>query len=209
MARSSQRGGAQRRNRNNAGPKHRNEEGIIPVLARVVREVEQAVQRQSTVLSVRTKFQVVALLVREERIRVKADPDLSDNRRAEELKRLDGVATILAQTAARDSTLFTLLDPDADSAVDVSVLFGQTFVDQARLADNIRSVVPERGSALLTDIVRACPVEQGAAEIVGYLALTDDDLEVTVDEQDETCIDYGDGKVVHRARLPKVTVSRR
>jgi flagellar motility protein MotE (MotC chaperone) len=103
----------------------------------------------------------------------------------------------------------SLLDPDTDAEVDVSALFGQTFVDQGRLADNIRSAVPERGSALLSDIVRVYPIEQGAAEIVGYLALTDDDLEVTVDEQDETCIDYADGGVIRRARLPKVTVSRR
>ena len=103
----------------------------------------------------------------------------------------------------------SLLDPMSDAEVDVSALFGQTFVDQARLADNIRSAVPERGSALLCDIVAVYPIEQGAAEIVGYLAFTDDDLEVTVDEQDETCIDYVDGEVMRRARLPKVTVTRR
>ena len=102
----------------------------------------------------------------------------------------------------------SLLDPMSDAEVDVSALFGQTFVNQARLADNIRSAVPERGSALLSDIVAVCPIEQGAAEIIGYLALTDDDLEVTVDEQEETCIDYVDGEVMRRARLPNVTVTR-
>lgn len=103
----------------------------------------------------------------------------------------------------------SLLDPDADEAVDVTALFDQAFVDQARLADNVRAVVPERGSALLSDIVGLYPIEQGAAEIVGYLALTDDDLDVAVDEQDETVIDYVDGDAVRRARLPKVTVTRR
>jgi flagellar motility protein MotE (MotC chaperone) len=105
----------------------------------------------------------------------------------------------------------SLLDPDSDAEIDVSALFGQPFVDQAQLADNIRSAVPQRGSALLSDIVRAYPIEQGAAEIVGYLALTEDDLEVTVDDQDEAFIDYadGDGEDVRRMRMPKVTVSRR
>jgi hypothetical protein len=111
-----------------------------------------------------------------------------------------------ARPAAR---VESLLDPDADALVDVSALFGQTFVDQARLADNIRSAVPERGTALLSDVVRAYPIEQGAAEVVGYLALTEDDLEVTVDEQDETCIDYADGEMARRIRLARVTVSRR
>ena len=63
--------------------------------------------------SVRTKFQVVALLVREERARVKADESRSDAYRAEQLRRLDGIATILAKTAARDTSLLALLAEDA------------------------------------------------------------------------------------------------
>lgn len=111
-----------------------------------------------------------------------------------------------ARPAAR---VDSLLDPDADDAVDVTALFGQTFVDQARLADNVRAAVPRRGSVLLSDIVRLYPIEQGAAEIVGYLALAEDDLEMAVDERDETVIDYRDGDGMRRARLPKVTVTRR
>ncbi|HQR28627.1 MAG TPA: ATP-dependent helicase, partial [Nocardioides sp.] len=80
-------------------------EGIIPVLARAVREVESAVQRGRVMSSVRTKFQVVGLLVREERAHVKADDTSSEAHRAEQLKRLDGIATILAKTAARDTSL--------------------------------------------------------------------------------------------------------
>ncbi len=84
------------------------------MLARVVREVEAAVARRSAMPDVRTKFQVVALLAREERMRVRADESLSDARRGEELKRLDGIATILAQTAASDPRLFDLLAEDAE-----------------------------------------------------------------------------------------------
>lgn len=75
--------------------------------------MEAAVQRRSTDPGVRTKFQVVALLAREERTRIKADTEISEGKRGEELKRLDGIATILAQTAARDSRLFELLDENA------------------------------------------------------------------------------------------------
>jgi hypothetical protein len=87
--------------------------GIIPVLARAVREVEAAAQRGPVMPSVRTKFQVVALLVREERARVRADETSSDVHRAGQLKRLEGVATILAKTAARDTSLLALLAEDA------------------------------------------------------------------------------------------------
>ena len=56
-------------------------------------------------VSDRTKFQVVALLVREERARVKADTESTEAQRDGQLKRLDGIATILAKTAARNTSL--------------------------------------------------------------------------------------------------------
>jgi len=89
-------------------------EGIIPILARAVREVENGVARGDVRRSLRTKFQVVALLVREERARVRAEEGSSEAHKAEQLKRLDGVATILAKTAARDPSLLSLLAEDAD-----------------------------------------------------------------------------------------------
>ncbi|RNL62927.1 DEAD/DEAH box helicase [Nocardioides marmoriginsengisoli] len=93
--------------------RNQDDRGLIPQLARAVREVESAVERRSIAPSTRTKFQVIALLVREERARIKGDTELTEGRRGEELKRLDGIATILAQTAARDTTLFSLLAEDA------------------------------------------------------------------------------------------------
>jgi hypothetical protein len=93
--------------------RERDNDGIIPVLARAVREVEAAVQRGPVMPSVRTTFQVVALLVREERNRVRSDDTATEAHRAEQLKRRDGVATILAKTAARDTSLLALLAEDA------------------------------------------------------------------------------------------------
>lgn len=104
------------------------------------------------------------------------------------------------------------LIPPATEEVDTEVLFTQTFVDQARLVDNIRAVLPPRSSALLSDIVTMYPIEQGAAEIVGYLALSGDDVTVEMDDSDETLLDYADphdAGHMKRARLPKVTVRRR
>ena len=96
-----------------------------------------------------------------------------------------------------------------DEDLDVDSLFEQTFVDHARLAENVRTAIPPHASALLADIVELYPIEQGAAEIVGYLALTDDDIEVSMDETETTHIEYTDGDRMRRARLPQVTVTRR
>ncbi|EXJ51055.1 DEAD/DEAH box helicase [Microbacterium sp. MRS-1] len=85
---------------------------LIPILARKVREVEAKAQKGKLGPTNRVKFQVIAFLVREERARVKADETVPTAARAELLKRLDGVATILAKTAARDTSLIQLLEVD-------------------------------------------------------------------------------------------------
>jgi hypothetical protein len=89
------------------------DDGIIPVLAKAVREVEAAAGRGKVTAHNRTKFHVAALLVREERQRAKDDAELSVAERQEILKRLDGLAGIMAKTAARDTSLITLLAPEA------------------------------------------------------------------------------------------------
>jgi SNF2 family DNA or RNA helicase len=86
---------------------------LIPVLARAVREIEAAVERSNVQPSVRTKFQVVALLVREERARVNGDAKATEAYRTTQLRRLDGLATILAKSAALEPSLLMLLAEDA------------------------------------------------------------------------------------------------
>ena len=86
----------------------------MPVLARAVREVENAVARGRISSIDRTTYQVIALLARQERARVRKDESLNDARRDVELKRLEGIATILAQIAARDPSFFELLDEKAE-----------------------------------------------------------------------------------------------
>ena len=102
---------AQRRKKSSSARRD-DEAPIIPILARKVREVEAKAQRGKLGPPNRVKFQVIAFLVREERARVKADTSLTDAARVELLKRLDGVATILAKTAARDTSLIQLLEVD-------------------------------------------------------------------------------------------------
>ena len=101
--------GQQQRRRARTG----DDAGVIPILARTAREVESAVQKGPLKPANRARFQVAALLLREERARVKADKELSEAERQNEQKRLDGLAGILAKTAARDTSLIGLLSDDA------------------------------------------------------------------------------------------------
>ena len=84
---------------------------VVSVLSRTVREVEAAARHDRVTPAVRTKFQAVALLLRDERARVRTAPG-SGSHRAEQLKRLDGIAAILAATAARNAGLLALLAED-------------------------------------------------------------------------------------------------
>ncbi len=61
----------------------------------------------------RVTYQAIALLARRERVRVRTDESVASRRDAE-LKRLDGIAAILARIAATDPSFFELLDEDAE-----------------------------------------------------------------------------------------------
>ena len=111
------------------------------MLARTVREVEAAVERGRVTPAVRTKFQVVALVVREEHAGVRASgpgSTGSEARRAEQLKRLDGIGTRLAKAAVRHPALLALLAEDA--------------------------VVSDAAKSLKRDMLRAAGVEPAAEQ---------------------------------------------
>ena len=112
-------------------------------------------------------------------------------------------------TARPAAEVNSLLDPVDTEEVDTSVLTDQVVVDPARLASRIRALIPVRGTARLEDIVTMYPLQHGAAEIVGYLALKDDDLEVTTNEHEETVIQYHEAGRSMRAVMPRVEVRRR
>jgi superfamily II DNA or RNA helicase len=79
-----------------------------------VREVERAVAARALTSGQRARFQASALLARAERVHVRNDESLSPAQRDTQLKRLEGLATILAQIATREPSLFSLLQEDAE-----------------------------------------------------------------------------------------------
>jgi hypothetical protein len=78
-----------------------------------VREVERAVEGRQLTSGQRARFQASALLARAERANVRNDQALTPAQRDTQLKRLEGLATILAQIATREPSLFSLLQEDA------------------------------------------------------------------------------------------------
>ncbi|MDN5750428.1 MAG: ATP-dependent helicase, partial [Pseudonocardia sp.] len=121
----------------------------MSVLARAVGDVEAALRNGRLTAATRTRFQAVALLLREERARVQADEAGSDAHRGEQLKRLDGIARTLAMTAVREPALLALLAEDA------------VVSDEARAAK--RDVLRAAGLDTGPETDGAAPVEPPAA----------------------------------------------
>ena len=104
----------------------------------------------------RTKFQVVAVLARQERARVRAEIS-NDARRSAMLKRLDGIALILAQTATRDTSLLALLAEDAVLSDSARALMRNLLQDAGLEAAPIEVTPPEPSAAPATAERRVVP----------------------------------------------------
>ena len=90
----------------------RHDGDAVSEIYRAAREVEAAARRGRVTPAVRTKYEAVALLLRDERARIRTASG-SSSQKAEQLKRLDGIATILAATAVQDAGLLALLAEDS------------------------------------------------------------------------------------------------
>jgi SNF2 family DNA or RNA helicase len=119
------------------------------MLARTAREVEAAAQRGRMLPSDRTKFQAVGVLAREERARVRAEVS-SDARRSGMLKRLDGIAVILARIATHDTSLLALLAEDAVLSEAARALTRNLLKDAGIEAASIELTPPEPSVAPAT-----------------------------------------------------------
>jgi hypothetical protein len=98
----------------------RDRDDLISPLARAVGAIETALRRGRVTPATRTKFQAAALVLRAEHARAKETGN--PTRRAEQLKRLDGIATTLAKAAVRDAALLALLDENAEVSYEAGTL---------------------------------------------------------------------------------------
>jgi Protein of unknown function (DUF3375) len=106
---------------------------------------------------------------------------------------------------ALDSDGITVADDDLDT----SLLDAQIHVDPLRLTATVRVELLRRDQVGLRELVERHPVEQGLAEVVGYLAATDSGYDLVFDESTQEEIDWIDADGHSRAaELPAVTFSR-
>ena len=97
---------------------------------------------------------------------------------------------------------------DADE-MDVSTLFEQVHVDAEPLRTGVRDALRTRPQVELTEVIAGRPLEQGLAELVTYLSLTDAAFEVLFDEDHREEVRWLDPDGVgRRASIPRVVFTR-
>jgi hypothetical protein len=98
----------------------------------------------------------------------------------------------------------TLHDPAQDE-VPAGPLFAQAPVDPLRLASNVRDALQTRKQVSLADVVAACPIRHGLAELAAYFELAAHDLHSAIDEERTEVIRWTDqGGTVRQASMPLV-----
>ena len=123
------------------------DDGGLSVITRSVREIQSALRSGRATSATRAKFQAVALLLREERARVRSEDDSSEAHRTEQLKRLDDVATSLAMNAVRDPALLALLAEDAVVSPEARALKRDVLRDAGLGSDVDEAPAPEAPAA--------------------------------------------------------------
>lgn len=129
---------------------------------------------------------------------------------------IDGVAPTIALPMERPLYAPTVkVSVDSSGVVagtgdfDAAVLFEQIYVDPTRLAQTVRQSLQRDPQVSLARVLRAQPLEQGLAELVTYLSLTDDLFQVVFDETVTDQVEWLDANGTSRvATIPGVTFRR-
>lgn len=141
---------------------------------------------------------------------------LRDQRQVAVTTELDGTAPDLGLPMERplyapvrkpriDSDDIRPADQEAEGA-DPDALFEQVYVDPELLRGGVLRALRRRSQIGLTELIAGQPLEQGLAELVTYLSLTDEAFTVVFDEshRDQVSWREPDGKP-RTATLPRVT----
>jgi hypothetical protein len=91
---------------------------------------------------------------------------------------------------------------------DSSALVSQMYIDRDDLLRRVWDTLGPRDQVGLRDVVSGAPLEQGLAELVGYLSLIEPGLAVVFDDQQREQIAWSAEDIERIAELPRVSFSR-
>lgn len=92
---------------------------------------------------------------------------------------------------------------------EASALVSQVYVDRSQLVHQVWKALGASEQVGLREVLAAAPLEQGLAELLGYLSLTEPDLAVVFDDEHREQIGWSAGDVDRIAELPRTSFARR
>jgi hypothetical protein len=92
---------------------------------------------------------------------------------------------------------------------DASGLVGQVYVDRSHLVRQVWKALGPSEQVGLREVLAAAPLEQGLAELLGYLSLTEPELAVVFDDEHREQVGWSAGDVDRIAELPRTSFARR
>lgn len=97
------------------------------------------------------------------------------------------------------------------SDADATALFSQHYVDPELLAGHVRQCLWEADAVPLTTVIDRHPLDEGLAELVGYLRLASADrvlVRAEIDESKRDIVSWFDGEDQRSADIPRVVFTR-
>jgi hypothetical protein len=94
------------------------------------------------------------------------------------------------------------------SDFDSSAMLNQLFIDRDLLAQRVLRSLGRHDQVSLSDVITSDPLEQGLAELVGYMSLNEPGFSVIFDDDRRERIEWSTADVQRVADLPRVNFSR-
>ncbi|WP_437752013.1 DUF3375 domain-containing protein [Sorangium sp. So ce1389] len=92
--------------------------------------------------------------------------------------------------------------------VDMTALYGQTYVDEKALRANVRRALQDRAQVTLGQLLAEHPPTQGVAEVVAYLSIAAQDGAVFDEAATESALIPGGDEQARRVTLPQIIFVR-
>jgi hypothetical protein len=109
---------------------------------------------------------------------------------------------------ARPTALESVPVEAGEDGLDTTSLLSQRSVDRDELARRVRSKLGGRDNVGLGEVVAGEPLDQGLAELIGYLSLSEPGLAVYFDEERTEEMEWSSDDGGRVAELPRVTLGR-
>ena len=108
------------------------------------------------------------------------------------------------------NTLLENIDlTEGDVELEMDALFQQSYIDEVKLAANIKRMLQRQKQVSLKQVIQSNPVTKGVAEIVGYINLAARDDKALIDNDNHENIDIGEGGAApKRVTLPRISYTR-